>query len=454
MAEDRSLEGTPAVTCFLRNGSEVLLFRRNGAVGSYAGRWGVVAGHVENEARPEGAPRHGERRGNPGASEGDPDAAARREIRKETGFDRGSHLTLVRSGDPFPVADPDLGTRWLVHPYLFDCDRRDVTFTEEPDAFEWVAPTEILRRETVPRLWAAYDRVRPRAESIERDREHGSARLSVRALEVLRDEAALAAAGSRNDAHPERGGDDRRGLAALARELRGARPSMAVVTNRVNRAMDAASDRRTPAAVETAAGTVIDESLAADEEAAARAAERLPDAVATLSRSGTVVAAIERANPDRVLVAESRPGREGVGVAERVADRTGADVTLTTDAALAGELVQDVETVVVGADAVLADGCVVNKVGTRAAAVAAGREGIDCLVLAASDKVRPDTDAHLEPRDPAEVYDGDADLDVANPTFDVTPPEYVDAVITERGPLDTDDVRAVADEHRERAGWR
>ncbi|WP_436907538.1 NUDIX domain-containing protein [Halosimplex marinum] len=439
-APEDALDETHVVTVFLRNEGDVLLLRRSGAVGSYAGRWGAVAGHAE----------------------GDPAAAAQEEVREETGIDPGAETALVRRGDPFAVVDKDLGRRWVVHPYLFDCEVRAVEPNEETDEFEWTAPTAILRRETVPDLWTSYDRVRPTVETVAEDAEHGSAWISLRALEVLRDEAALAVEGA--------GGEDAdsppaawTGLVAVARALLDARPSMAVVANRVNRAMDAASEDATPAALEADALEGIERASAADTDAAALAADRVPGRVATLSRSGTVAAAVERADPDAVVVAESRPGREGVGTAERFAGTTDAAVTLTTDAALADRLAaMDVGAVVVGADTILPDGQVVNKVGTRGAAAAAAAEGIDCYVVAASDKIaaanggdqaEATADVDREERDPREVYDGDAAVGVANPTFDVTPPELVDAVLTERGALDADGIRAVADEHRSLAGW-
>jgi len=420
------------VTCFLRNDGEILLCRRSDAVDSYQGRWGGVAGHVRDDS--------GEWR--------DPEAAARAEIAEETGL--ADAVTVVRSGEPFRVDDD--GRRWLVHPFLFDCDSRAVEPNEETADWEWCHPPEILRRETVPRLWTSYDRVRPRVTTLA-DRTHGSAWLSVRALETLRDEAALAVEGRADGRETgERAGDDWAALADLARRLRGARPSMAVLENRLNRVMTAATDEQTPAAVERAASGAIDQSVDADREAARLAAESLPDRVATLSRSGTVDAAVRASDPEAVLVAASRPGGEGVGVAESLADATA--VTLTSDAALAFELREwDAGAVVVGADRVLPDGRVVNKVGTRGAALAAAAAGIDCVVVAASDKVAPTGDYDLEPRDPAELYDGDAELVVANPTFDVTPADAVTAVVTEQGTLSTAEVAAVARAHREWAAW-
>jgi len=158
---------TPVVTCVLRNEGEVLLFRRSDAVGSHRGLWGVVAGHAD----------------------GDPDAAARQEVREEMGVDP-DRLALVRTGEPFEVGDEE--GEWLVHPSLFDCPTRAVEHNRETEGLEWAPPTAILRRETVPRLWMSSDRVRPRVETVAGDTDHGAAYVSVRALEVLRDEAAVA----------------------------------------------------------------------------------------------------------------------------------------------------------------------------------------------------------------------------------------------------------------------
>jgi translation initiation factor 2B subunit (eIF-2B alpha/beta/delta family)/ADP-ribose pyrophosphatase YjhB (NUDIX family) len=450
---DDELEETHVVTVFLRHEGAILLLRRSADVGSYSGQWGAVAGHAE----------------------GDPDAAARQEIREETGLDPTSDVTLVRAGESFEVADGDLGRLWVVHPYLFEAATREIEPNYETADAEWVAPTEILRRETVPDLWTSYDRVRPTVETVAGDREHGSTYLSVRALETLRDEAGIAAERGERREGEESGESGWPELVETARALRDARPSMPVVANRVNRAMNAASDERSPDAVETAAQEGIERALAVDDDAARRVADRLPARVATLSRSGTVYAALVERDPETVLVAESRPGREGVGVAERLARETDAAVTLTTDAALAEQLaVTGVETVLVGADAVTPDGSVLNKVGTRGTATVANREGIDCLVVAASDKVLPAStgDEPADPaqldreeRDPAEVYDGDSDgepdgtddtdtdVAVANPTFDLTPADRVDAVVTEDGVLDTAAVRDLAERHRERANW-
>ncbi|WP_299268570.1 NUDIX domain-containing protein [Halorientalis sp.] len=422
------MDETPIVICFLRTRGEVLLCRSE-AVGSETGHWGGITGHVARGSEPATGP------------DSTPAEAARRKIDEETGV--ADTAALVRRGDPVPVADADMDRRWLAHPYLFDCPSRKVTPDDETTEYEWVPPTAILRRRTAPKLWTAYDRVRPTVDTVAQDRDHGAAYLSVRALEVLRDAAALAA---------ERDAGDWATLADRAKDLVAVRPAMTVVRNRVNRVMHAAA--RTPTAVEEATHEGIDTALAADGAAADRAAERVAgDRLVTLSRSGTVERALSLADPEQLLVAESRPGGEGVGVAERRA-AAADDVTLAPDAALPWLLADgSYDAVLVGADTVLADGSVVNKVGTRALALAATREDVPVYVVAAQDKVSPEPDADLETADPETVYDGGAALSVAAPLFDVTPPDLVAGLVTEDGPLDPDEAAAVADDHRELAGW-
>jgi translation initiation factor 2B subunit (eIF-2B alpha/beta/delta family)/8-oxo-dGTP pyrophosphatase MutT (NUDIX family) len=447
VSRDRTadLEERAVVTCFLWHRGAVLLLRRSDAVGSYAGRWGVVAGHAE----------------------GDPERAARTEIREETGLDPECDVVLVRAGDPFAVTDRDLGIRWRVHPFLFDCERREITPNEETTDWEWTAPTAILRRATVPELWTSYETVRPTVASIAADTDHGATALSVRALAVLRDEAALAVEGKRSGAErADSQGTDWQALVTTARRLVEARPSMAVLGNRADRVMAAASGERTPRAVEAAATAELERARSVDRETARRGAQRvLGGHVATLSRSGTVARALEWAEPASALVALSRPGGEGRWIAERLAPDT--DVTLSTDAALGAELAaSEVDALVVGADAVLPDGRVVNKVGTRTAATVAQSEDVAVYVLAATDKVFGDvvddegarvgggTAIDCEPRDPTEVYGGDADRAVTNPTFDVTPPDLIDLIVTERRGFEPGEIGTVAAAHRERAAWR
>ena len=406
------MDSEAVVTCFLRHDTEVLLCRSD-AVGSDRGLWGGVSGSVE----------------------GDPDAAARREIDEKVGLLEPA--TFVRTADPFVVQDHDRGTEWYVHPFLYDCEATGVEPDEETAAHEWVQPPEILQCDTVPELWPTYRAVAPSVESVADDTDHGSAYVSLRALEVLRDTAADAAT---NDG-------DAAAVLERAADLRTARSAMGVVRNRLDRVLAGADGDTDPPSVVDRAAAACERAVAVDEDAAAAAANRVGDRVLTLSRSGTVLEALRRADPEAVFVAESRPAREGVGVAEALAD-DGLDVTLHLDAAVAHVAATEaVDTVLVGADSVLADGTVVNKVGTRPAALAAADVGADCYAVCARDKIVPGTDVDLETGPPDAVREPTAAFAVRNPTVEATPPGQFAGVVTEDGVLSPHDVAAVAADH-------
>lgn len=409
------------VTLFVRHGGEVLCIRRSANADAYPDCHAVISGFVEPETE-------------------DPVEDAWRELREETGID---DATLVRRGDPLSVIDGDYD--WTVHPFLFEAPDREVDPNHEFDEWEWVSPTALIGRETVPALWETYRRVAPDVGLIKTDETHGSAWLSVRALEVVRD-----AAGEITFGASEGDWDD---VAAVARDLRGARPSMVVVQNRIDRVMAEAD--RTPEAVHDRAIEAIEAAFAADEAAAARAAELIAEVdgpVATISRSGTVSAALEAADRE-VLIGESRPAREGIAAAEELA-AIGVDVTVTTDAALPGLIrTRDVGCLLLGADRILPSGDVVNKVGSYPAALAAADAGIPVYVVASVDKVAPEGDVVRESGDPADVYDGDAAVRVENPIFERVSSALITAVVTEDGALDDDAIADRAREHDAMGAW-
>ena len=99
--------------------------------------------------------------------------------------------------------------------------------------------------------------------------------------------------------------------------------------------------------------------------------------------------------------------------------------------------------VIVGADRIAANGDVANKIGTYHLAVAARYHGVRFMVVAPASTV----DMHLvsgaaipiEQRAPEELLTlagqsvAAAGAEAWNPSFDVTPAELVDALVTERG---------------------
>ena len=140
------------------------------------------------------------------------------------------------------------------------------------------------------------------------------------------------------------------------------------------------------------------------------------------------------------IVKETRPRNQGHITATQLRE-LGVDVTLIVDSA-ARRYLDDADHVLVGADSIAADGGVVNKIGTSGLAVNARERGVPIMVAAQTIKLHPDTltghTVEIEMRDEGEVIDEDdradiGEITVENPAFDVTPPRYVDAIVTESG---------------------
>jgi ribose 1,5-bisphosphate isomerase len=141
-----------------------------------------------------------------------------------------------------------------------------------------------------------------------------------------------------------------------------------------------------------------------------------------------------------VLVTETRPRFQGHITARELA-KAGIPVTLILDDAVR-YFMQDVDKVMVGADAVTANGALVNKIGTSMVALAAHEARVRVFVAAETYKFSPETMigelVEIEERSPAEVISEEqqrkiGSIKVLNPSFDVTPAEYIDLIITERG---------------------
>jgi ribose 1,5-bisphosphate isomerase len=153
-----------------------------------------------------------------------------------------------------------------------------------------------------------------------------------------------------------------------------------------------------------------------------------------------VEAAVEAGKRVEAIVKETRPRKQGHLTARDLRE-LGVPVTLIVDGA-ARRYLNDVDHVLVGADSIAADGSVVNKVGTSGLAVNARDRGTPVMVAAQTIKLAPETltghTVEIEMRDERELLSEDrraeiGDPAVENPAFDVTPPRYVDAIVTERG---------------------
>jgi ribose 1,5-bisphosphate isomerase len=141
-----------------------------------------------------------------------------------------------------------------------------------------------------------------------------------------------------------------------------------------------------------------------------------------------------------VFVTETRPRFQGHITATEL-NKIGIPVTMILDDAVR-YFMQEVDKVIVGADAITANGALVNKIGTSMVALAANEAKVKVYAAAETYKFSPETMigdlVKIEERNPDEIISQKelasiGSIKVRNPAFDVTPPEFIDLIITEWG---------------------
>ncbi|MFW9909154.1 MAG: S-methyl-5-thioribose-1-phosphate isomerase [Candidatus Thorarchaeota archaeon] len=163
---------------------------------------------------------------------------------------------------------------------------------------------------------------------------------------------------------------------------------------------------------------------------------------------GTVGAVVriahEKYNGDiKVYSAETRPRQQGARLTVFEFIEDDIDTTLITDGMI-GTVFREgrVDCCVVGADRILRTGHIINKIGTYTMAITAKYHKIPFYSVAPTSTIDMETnpeDVIIEERDPDEIriingeYVTVPDAKVYNPAFDMTPPELIDAIITDRG---------------------
>lgn len=166
------------------------------------------------------------------------------------------------------------------------------------------------------------------------------------------------------------------------------------------------------------------------------------------SKYGTALApfylALEQGVALKVYADETRPVLQGARLTAFELQQAGVDVTLITDNMAAHIMSKGwVQAVIVGTDRVAANGDVANKIGTYGVAVLAKAHNIPFYVacpLSTIDLSTPTgASIPIEERHPDEVTSAfgkrtaPEGVKVYNPAFDVTPSEYVTAIVTEKG---------------------
>jgi methylthioribose-1-phosphate isomerase len=158
---------------------------------------------------------------------------------------------------------------------------------------------------------------------------------------------------------------------------------------------------------------------------------------------GVIRMAVYEGHELEVFVPETRPYLQGARLTAWELQQAGIPLKLITDNMVGHCLkTQGVSAIVVGADRIAANGDTANKIGTYQMAVLAREHGVAFYVAApisTLDLSIPSGDAiPIEERSPEEITHVRGvriapDVPVAHPAFDVTPSQFITAIITERG---------------------
>ena len=158
---------------------------------------------------------------------------------------------------------------------------------------------------------------------------------------------------------------------------------------------------------------------------------------------GVIRMAVFEGHELEVYVPETRPYLQGARLTAWELQQAGIPLKLITDNMVGHCLkTHEVSAIVVGADRIAANGDTANKIGTYQMAVLAREHNVAFYVAApisTLDLSLPSGEAiPIEERSPEEVTHVRGvriapDVPVAHPAFDVTPSQFITAIITERG---------------------
>lgn len=169
---------------------------------------------------------------------------------------------------------------------------------------------------------------------------------------------------------------------------------------------------------------------------------------------GVLRAAKENGKKVNVIATETRPVMQGARLTAFELKHDGFDVSLAPDTAIGSLMARGIiNKVIVGADRVLKTGHVFNKIGTYQVAVLANKHNIPFYVaapLSSFDLKSNPNDVIIEERKYDEVIKvggkrvAPKGVRIFNPAFDLTPPELITAIITDKGVLRQPYARSIA----------
>ena len=182
------------------------------------------------------------------------------------------------------------------------------------------------------------------------------------------------------------------------------------------------------------------------------------DTIMTHCNSSAAISIIAAAHKEgkniKVIATESRPRWQGHLTIKQLDDE-GIKTSLIVDSAVR-YFMKDVNIVVMGADAVTANGSVINKIGTSQLALCAHEARKNVIIAAETYKFSPRSLLgdliEIEERSSSEVINdeilkGYTHVSVKNPAFDVTPREYIDLICTEVGAIPPEMSYIIIKEH-------
>lgn len=159
--------------------------------------------------------------------------------------------------------------------------------------------------------------------------------------------------------------------------------------------------------------------------------------------------AIEHKKQLRFFCAETRPYLQGARLTASCCAEMGFDTTVVSDNMIAYAMQhENIDLFTSAADSISQDGYIANKVGTYQIAILANHFGIPYYVTGIPDtEKKTHNSIKIEMRDPEQVLELNgikhtlAGVKAIYPSFDVTPPELIGAIVTDDGfysPYDLD----------------